>query len=124
MGDAAVGNLGRNRDYNGVADLVIMPTLELGWHLTEDMLDEYFITWVEKKSGKPFLSIMVRTWLNPTRSLAKILRFKLPWERETRIGVRGMKWKHQGGGAPSQFQSVTTAAPNPGGESQQPPARP
>jgi hypothetical protein len=104
VGDAAVGNLGVNRDYKGAVDLVITPTVGLAWHLTEDVLDRYFITWVEKKSGNIFLTSMTRTWLNPTRSFANILRFKAPWRRETRMGVRGMKRKYHGDPVPTRHR--------------------
>ena len=87
LGDAAVGNLGMNPDYKGMVDIVITPTVGLAWHLTEDMLDRYFIRWLEQRTANPFVNALTRTWLNPTRSFANVLRFRRPWARETRPGV-------------------------------------
>jgi hypothetical protein len=95
VGDAAVGNLGMRRDYKGMVDLVITPTVGLGWHLTEDMLDRYVIQWVESKTGNFVVNALLRTWLNPTRGFANILRFKRPWERDSRRGLRYIREQHR-----------------------------
>lgn len=95
VGDAAVGNLGMNPDHKGAVDLVITPTVGLGWHLTEDMLDRYFIRWVESKTGNIWANMMVRAWLNPTRSFANILRFTMPWKRESRLDLKGIRRQHR-----------------------------
>ena len=87
VGDAAVGNVGMKPRLKGAVDLVITPTVGMGWHLAEDMIDKYFIRWVESKTGNVAVNILVRLWLNPTRSVANCFRFKKPWRRDTRGGV-------------------------------------
>ncbi|MCW5977371.1 MAG: hypothetical protein KIT09_04805 [Bryobacteraceae bacterium] len=95
VGDAAIGNLGMRPEYKGMVDLVITPTVGLGWHLTEDMLDRYVVQWVEQQTGNTVVNAMVRTWLNPTRSFANILRFQRPWERDSRRNLRYIREQHQ-----------------------------
>jgi hypothetical protein len=95
LGDAAIGNLGMRRDYKGMVDVVITPTVGLAWHLTEDALDRYFIRWLEQRTANPVVNALTRTWLNPTRAFANILRFRRPWERETRPGVLRVRDLHR-----------------------------
>jgi len=95
LGDSAIGNLGMRRDYKGMVDIVVTPTVGLGWHLTEDMLDRYLIRWMEARIANPYVNALTRTWLNPTRSFANILRFRRPWTRETRPGVLPIRDAHR-----------------------------
>ena len=101
VGDAAIGNLGTRRDYKGMVDLVVTPTVGLGWHLTEDMLDRYLISWVERKTGNTVVNALFRTWLNPTRGFANLLRFRRPWERDSRPGLVYIRNQHRSVGFPN-----------------------
>jgi hypothetical protein len=94
VGDAAIGNLGMNPEYKGAVDLVVTPTVGMGWHLTEDILDKYLIQWVERKTGNVWINLLTRSWLNPTRSLANMLRFQVPWRRDTRDGILAIRAEH------------------------------
>ncbi|MCP5118937.1 MAG: hypothetical protein GY953_49635 [bacterium] len=91
FGDAAIGNVGLDPATKGAVDLVVTPSLGMGWHLAEDMVDKYFIRWVERKTGNIAINSLVRIWLNPTRTVANCLRFKTPWRRDTREGVREIR---------------------------------
>jgi hypothetical protein len=65
-------------------DLVITPVLGTAWLVTEDAIDRYLITWIENRFNSRLLLQFARTFLNPSRSFANLLRFKRPWYRETR----------------------------------------
>jgi hypothetical protein len=88
-GEAAIGNLGGRDAPNAMAyvDLVVTPIGGLGWQVGEDALDRYVIQWLENKTDNRLARILVRGCLNPTRSFANILRFRVPWHRDTRGGV-------------------------------------
>jgi hypothetical protein len=65
-------------------DIVITPVLGTAWLVTEDAVDRYLITRIENRFNSRLLVQFVRTFLNPSRSFANLLRFKKPWHRETR----------------------------------------
>jgi hypothetical protein len=90
LSEAALGNLGVDKSrgaQNGYVDLVVTPILGTAWLIGEDLADRYWIVPYEKKhSGKTGRALM-RSVLNPTRSFANVLRFKVPWHRDGRAGV-------------------------------------
>jgi hypothetical protein len=47
--------------------------------ITEEALDRYIIRHAE---GNLAVRILLRTVLNPTRTVANVLRFKKPWYRD------------------------------------------
>jgi hypothetical protein len=104
VGDAAIGNLGMRRDYKGVVDLVITPTMGLGWHVSEDVIDRYLLERLESKTSHKALIALLRSFLNPTRSLANLLRFKYPWHRDTRA-LESKPTLHRHLAAPAAGQS-------------------
>jgi len=87
LGDGAIGNVGKQPGTKGVVDLVVTPTLGLGWMMTEDMLDRHLILRLERKVHNPAARLLVRSWLNPSRSFANVLRGRWPWHRDDRGGV-------------------------------------
>jgi len=88
VGDAAIGNVGLDPTTKGLVDVVITPSVGMGWNLTEDALDKYVISWVERRTGNRAINMLARIGLNPTRSIANTLRFKTPWRRDSRGGLR------------------------------------
>lgn len=88
VGDAAIGNVGLDHATKGFVDLVITPSVGMGWNLAEDAMDKYVISWVERRTGNRALNMLARIGLNPTRSIANTLRFKTPWRRDSRGGLR------------------------------------
>ena len=88
-GEAAIGNLGgpNAADAMGYVDLVVTPTGGFIWQVGEDAIDRYVVRWLETKTDVRIGKILVRGCLNPTRSFANILRFRVPWHRDTRPGV-------------------------------------
>jgi len=86
VGEAAIGNIGGAPWPNGLTycDLVITPVLGTAVLVGEDIADRYAIRWIEKKSGNvPFRAAM-RVLINPSRSVANLMRFKWPWHRDAR----------------------------------------
>ena len=65
-------------------DLVITPTVGMGWLVGEDLADRYFMGYLERRTRNRPLIIAARTFSNPSRSMANILRIKWPWYRDTR----------------------------------------
>jgi hypothetical protein len=88
LGDGAIGNVGKQPGTKGVVDLVVTPTLGMGWMMTEDALDRHLIARIERKWRNPAARLMIRSWLNPSRSMANVLRGRWPWYRDDRGGVR------------------------------------
>ena len=90
--EAAMGNLGvdKNRKtQQGLVDLVITPTLGLGWLVSEDLIDSYVVDRFERSHPGKFGQALIRSALNPTRSFSNLMRFKPPWHRDGRhLGAR------------------------------------
>jgi hypothetical protein len=63
----------------------------LGWMVGEDAVDRYVIKRIEDRFQNHWIRIVARTTLNPTRTYANIVRFKVPWYRDTRAGVYAYK---------------------------------
>lgn len=87
VSEATIGNVGQKRGTGGAVDLVVTPVIGLGWMVTEDALDKYVIRRVEQRSQSRNLRALARSFLNPSRSFANLLRRKAPWHRDTRNGV-------------------------------------
>lgn len=83
ISQSSVGNVGLY-GHQGYVDFVITPTVGTGWMLTEEALDRYVIRHLETKGPK--VKKIVRTFLNPMRSVANLLRFKEPWYRDRPFG--------------------------------------
>lgn len=87
--EAALGNIGI-RPYDkakhpmAYVDLVVTPVVGTGWLVGEDMLDLYLIKRIEDKVGNRMARLLIRSFLNPTRSFANLIRGKKPWYRDNR----------------------------------------
>ena len=78
ISQSTIGNVGLY-GKQGYVDLVITPTVGTAWMITEEALDRYIIRHAE---GNLTARILLRTVLNPTRSVTNMLRFKKPWYRD------------------------------------------
>ncbi len=87
ISEASIGNVGKKPGTMGMVDLVVTPIAGTGWLAAEDALDRYVITKLEKMSLNRGWKIIVRSFLNPDRSFANVMRWKVPWHRDTREGV-------------------------------------
>jgi hypothetical protein len=89
ISEASLGNLGGPSAPGtmGAVDLVMTPVGGFVWQVTEDALDRYLVRWLEDRTSNRMGKIMVRGMLNPARSFTNMLRFRVPWHRDTRPGV-------------------------------------
>jgi hypothetical protein len=67
----------------GWTDLVMSPTGGFVWMVGEDALDKVLLSKLERKSRNP-LYLLAISALNPNRSVANLMRFRMPWRRDTR----------------------------------------
>ena len=83
VSQASIGNVGLHGKQTYV-DLVVTPIGGFGWIVLEDFVDKNIIQMIERRSsGNFYLKIASRTFLNPSRSTANLLRFKKPWHRDS-----------------------------------------
>jgi hypothetical protein len=55
--------------------------------IAEDSMDRYVIERIEARARSPYVRLLVRSGLNPTRSMANLIAGRVPWHRDTRPGV-------------------------------------
>jgi len=87
VSEASIGRIQAEYPQEGFVDHVVTPAIGLGWSITEDALDQYLIRLLEERSRNPWILLFVRSGLNPSRSMANVLAFKVPWHRDNRPGV-------------------------------------
>jgi hypothetical protein len=87
LSEANIGYIQSRYPQQGFVDHVITPTFGFAWMVAEDSIDRYLLTAFERRVGNPQLRLLARGFLNPSRSMANMLRWKLPWHRDTRPGV-------------------------------------
>lgn len=87
ISEATIGHVQSFHPQFGFADHVITPSIGLAWMLAEDSLDRYLIRFVERRTANPYLRLLLRSGLNPSRSMANLIALRVPWHRDTRGGV-------------------------------------
>ncbi|MBX3280210.1 MAG: hypothetical protein KF868_19600 [Acidobacteria bacterium] len=65
-------------------DIVVTPTAGTAWLIGEDMLDRYLVRPIEQWTNSRTIRVLARSFLNPTRSMANLMRIKSPWYRDDR----------------------------------------
>jgi hypothetical protein len=88
MSEASIGNIQALYPAQGFVDHVVTPAIGLGWSIAEDALDQYFIRYLERRTSNNLTRLLVRSGLNPARSMANVMAFRPPWHRDNRPGVR------------------------------------
>lgn len=86
--EASIGNVMLHASP-GFITLVDTPTLGFCTMLAEDAADRYVIMGIENRSTNRMAIILVRSFLNPGRTFANMMAFRVPWNRDTRIGLFG-----------------------------------
>lgn len=81
ISQASIGNVGLKGKQTYI-DIVITPTVGTAMLITEDALDRFIIERIERATDNYYLMIFSRTLLNPTRTVANLIRFKIPWHRD------------------------------------------
>ncbi|GEM_PF-512840 len=87
VSEASMGKIQASFPQQGFVDHVITPVVGTGWIITEDALDKYVIKRFEERVHNPYLRVLVRGGLNPSRSFANAMALRVPWARDTRPGV-------------------------------------
>ena len=87
LSEASLGKIQGRYPQQGFVDHVITPAVGMGWLATEDALDRYVIARLEQRFRNPYVRLALRGTLNPTRSFANLMRFRVPWQRDDRPGV-------------------------------------
>jgi hypothetical protein len=92
VSEASIGNVMLHASP-GFITLVDTPTLGLVTMLAEDSADRWLIVGLENRTSNRALIILARSFLNPGRSMANMVAFKVPWNRDTRMGVFGENYE-------------------------------
>ncbi|MEJ5367174.1 MAG: hypothetical protein WHT08_02575 [Bryobacteraceae bacterium] len=87
LSEASIGKIQSRYPQQGFVDHVVTPVIGLGWMIGEDALDKYVVQRFEERFENPYLRLIVRGVLNPSRSFANLMRLKVPWARDDRPGV-------------------------------------
>jgi hypothetical protein len=88
LSEASYGNVMLHASP-GFVTLTDTPTLGTATMIAEDVADRYLIMGLENRTGNRILIILTRSFLNPGRSFANMMAFRVPWKRDTRIGLSG-----------------------------------
>ncbi|MCD9185241.1 MAG: hypothetical protein LUM44_02325 [Pyrinomonadaceae bacterium] len=83
ISQASIGNVGLSGKQTWV-DIVMTPTAGFAMMVAEDAADKYLVKRIEQNFNNYYLKIFSRMLLNPTRTMANLTRFKLPWYRDNR----------------------------------------
>jgi hypothetical protein len=87
ISEASLGNSTGTPRYphpTSYVDLVITPTVGIGWMIGEDFADRGIARLEGKVHNRPLIFVM-RTVSNPSRTMANVLRIKWPWYRDDRF---------------------------------------
>jgi hypothetical protein len=88
LSEASIGNV-QVHEFGGFVDFVVTPTVGTMLAVGEDAADRYLITALENHTSNIPVIMLVRCFLNPSRSFANLMAFRTPWHRETRFGLFG-----------------------------------
>jgi hypothetical protein len=109
--EASIGKIQSRMPQQGFVDHVITPVVGTGWLVAEDFLDEKVILPFERRFENAFARMMVRGWLNPSRSFSNLLRFKTPWYRDSRGDIWREYYRAPNVMAPETGRVFPKAAP-------------
>lgn len=88
ISEASIGNVMLHASP-GFICLADTPTLGTVAMIGEDAADRYLIMGLENRTANPALIMILRSFLNPGRSVANVMAFRVPWNRDTRMGIFG-----------------------------------
>jgi hypothetical protein len=86
--EASLGNV-QLHEGPGFADFANTPTIGICEMMGEDIADRYVITALENRTSNRMVLMFARSFLNPSRTFANMMEFKVPWDRRTRFGLFG-----------------------------------
>jgi hypothetical protein len=82
--EASIGNVGMRSERAGWTDHVITPTGGIVLLVGDDMIDRFMIRKLEDRIGSMLVRALLRTVLNPSRSVANVAALRAPWHRPDR----------------------------------------
>jgi len=88
VSEASIGNvmLHASLGFITLTDTPALGTVEI---IGEDAADRYLMMGLENRTANRPLNMLARSFLNPGRSFANVMAFRVPWHRENRIGLFG-----------------------------------
>lgn len=89
--EASIGAIQSRWPQQGMVDHVVTPTIGMGWQVGEDAIDRFVIRKLEDRFANNWVRMMARSWLNPSRSMANLMRGTVPWHRDSRPGIRSYR---------------------------------
>lgn len=89
LSEATIGHTQAYFPQQGFVDHAITPSVGLLWMIGEDSIDKYVVRLIERHTDNRYLKMFARAGLNPSRSMANMLRGDVPWHRDTRPGLFG-----------------------------------
>jgi hypothetical protein len=92
ISEASLGNVMLHASP-GFITLVDTPTLGFCAMMAEDAADRWVIVGLENRSSNRAVIILARSFLNPGRTFANMMAFRVPWDRSTRMGVFGENYE-------------------------------
>ena len=92
ISEASIGNVMLHASP-GFITLTDTPTLGVVAMIAEDAADRYLIIGLENRTANRPLISLARSFLNPGRAFANVMAFRIPWHRDTRIGIWGDNFK-------------------------------
>jgi hypothetical protein len=110
VSEASIGKIQSRYPQQGFVDHVATPTIGLAWMIAEDALDRYVIRPFENRCENVWARMMVRGWLNPTRSMANMMRGRVPWWRDSRGGI----WSYRAAPYERFVDRAKASRPQPG----------
>jgi hypothetical protein len=81
VSEASIGNVGMRPETSGWVDHVMTPAGAFAFVVVEDVLDRYFVAWVERQTANRIFRASVRALFNPSRVLSNLAQRRAPWSR-------------------------------------------
>jgi Lipid A 3-O-deacylase (PagL) len=122
FGEAAIGHIGDHathsvhgqpRNDTGDVELITTPLGGLLWTIGEDALDKHLVKKLEDKPRRP-VTLLLISFLTPSRATANIFRFRPPWYRDGRVVKAASFWSDPPG--PEEAAAVSGDPPGEGAE--------
>ncbi len=87
ISEASLGHIQGMYPQVGFVDHVITPIVGTGWAIAEDSIDRILVQRLEQHVANPYVRLLARGVLNPSRSFANVMELQVPWHRDDRPGV-------------------------------------
>ena len=84
LSEASIGNVGLRPETTGWVDYVVTPAGAFGLVIAEDVLDRFFVEWVERHTRNSVWRASLRLIFNPARAMSNTAAGHLPWYRPDR----------------------------------------